>query len=191
MNEQENLDKLLNECKSGNRVSFDILIRLYEKKVYRLCYRFFNNEDDALDATQEVFIKVYNYISKFEGRSNFNTWLYKICSNTCITISDKKKREKAGLLGMITDWFQSFTEKNPEEITINSIEQIHNKQIVSDCLSKIPEKYRMPIILKDIEGLSLESISESLDVPVGTVKSRLNRGRTILQEKILTTKGSN
>lgn len=191
MNEQENLDKLLNECKSGNRVSFDILIRLYEKKVYRLCYRFFNNEDDALDATQEVFIKVFNYISKFEGRSNFNTWLYKICSNTCITISDKKKREKAGLLGMITDWFQSFTEKNPEEITINSIEQIHNKQIVSDCLSKIPEKYRMPIILKDIEGLSLESISESLDVPVGTVKSRLNRGRTILQEKILTTKGSN
>lgn len=191
MNEQENLDKLLNECKSGNRVSFDILIRLYEKKVYRLCYRFFNNEDDALDATQEVFIKVYNYISKFEGRSNFNTWLYKICSNTCITISDKKKREKAGLLGIITDWFQSFTEKNPEEITINSIDQIHNKQIVSDCLSKIPEKYRMPIILKDIEGLSLESISESLDVPVGTVKSRLNRGRTILQEKILTTKGSN
>lgn len=176
--------QLIKDIKEGDRFAFDKLVSLYEKDVYRICHRFFNNEEDALDATQEVFIKLYRYIEKFEGRSAFRTWLYRISANTCLTISESRKKEKEGLLQVMKNWWESFTQPSPEEKVIDNEEHIVNKKIVGDCLTKVPETYRIPVILKDMEGLPLDRISEILDIPVGTVKSRLNRGRAMLHEKI-------
>ena len=182
---EETTKQLINYIKEGDRFSFDKLVSLYEKTVYRICHRFFNNEEDALDATQEVFIKVYRYIDKFEGRSSFKTWIYRIAANTCLTISENKKKEKEGLLQNMINWWNSITESTPEEKVLENEERVINKKLVGDCIAKIPEVYRIPLILKDMEGMALEKISDILEIPVGTVKSRLNRGRALLHDKII------
>lgn len=189
---EENTNELLKNIKNGDKYSFDKLISIYEKTVYRICHRFFNDNEDALDATQEVFLKIYKNIDKFEGRSTFSTWVYRIASNTCLTISERKKKEKESLINSIINWWSNLTQDTPEEKLIDKEEHNNTKKLINDNLTKIPENYRIPLILKDIEGLSLDKISEILEVPVGTVKSRLNRGRAALHEKILySLKGGN
>ncbi len=177
--------QLIKEVKEGDKFAFDKLVSLFEKIVYQTCHRFFNNEEDALDATQEVFLKVYRNINKFEGRSSFKTWLYRISVNTCLTISENKKKEKEGLLQIVVGWWNSLTQPTPEEKVLENEEHSLNKKLIGDSIAKIPEIYRIPLILKDMEGMPLEKISEILEIPVGTVKSRLNRGRAMLHDKIV------
>ena len=181
---EEKTNQLINRIKEGDKKAFDELVSLYEKTIYRICHRFFYNEEDAIDATQEVFIKIYRNIEKFEGRSSFNTWIYRIAANTCSTISEKKKKEKEGLLQMMIGWWNSITESTPEEKIIDKEERIFNQRIVGENVAKLPELYRVPLILKDMEGMPLEKVSEVLEIPLGTVKSRLNRGRAMLHEKL-------
>lgn len=181
---EEKTNLLLQRIKEGDKKAFDEIVSLYEKTVYRICHRFFYNEEDAIDATQDVFIKVYRNIDKFERRSSFSTWLYRIAANTCFTISEKKKKEKEGFLQMIMGWWNSFSEHTPEEYILDEEEREFNKKIVGENVAKLPELYRIPLILKDMEGMPIEKISEVLEIPVGTVKSRLNRGRAMLHEKL-------
>lgn len=175
---------LLAEIRRGNQKAFARLVSMHEKNVYRICYRFFADENEASDAVQEVFIKVFRAIGRFEGRSSLKTWIYRIAANTCITLADKKKREKEGLLQSMLQWWSSYTQESPEEAVIDREIQLLNQQIVNEKVAKLPESYRMPVILKDIEGLPLEKISEILEIPIGTVKSRINRGRRLLQESL-------
>ncbi len=178
------LEALVERFKRGDKKAFDQLVSQFEKGVYRLCYRFFNNEEDAMDATQEIFIKIYRALPNFEGRSSLKTWIYRIASNTCITISDRRKREKEGLLQTIINWWSDRTVETPEEEVVDNEIRRMNQKMVSEKLEQLPETYRMPVILKDIEGFSLEKICEILDIPLGTAKSRINRGRRMLQESL-------
>lgn len=184
VNEEANDDHLLEEIRRGSQKAFARLVSLYEKSVYRLCYRFFADESDSFDATQEVFIKVYRSIGKFEGRSSLKTWIYRIAANTCISISEKKKREKDGLLQTMLYWWSSVKDSTPEEEVLEREVKALNQKIVSEKVAILPETYRMPVILKDIEGLPLEKIAEILEIPMGTVKSRISRGRRLLQESL-------
>ncbi len=175
---------LLEDIRRGDQRAFARLVSMHEKSVYRICFRFFDDENEASDAAQEVFLKVFKSIARFEGRSSLKTWIYRIAANTCITIAEKKKREKEGLLQTMIHWWNSLKQDSPEdEILDREVRQL-NQQIVSEKVAKLPESYRMPVILKDIEGLPLEKISEVLEIPVGTVKSRINRGRRLLQESL-------
>lgn len=177
-------EQLLADIRRGDQKAAAKLVSAYEKTVYRICYRFFAEENEAMDAAQEVFIKIFRAIGRFEGRSSLKTWIYRIAANTCISLADKRRREKEGLLQTMMHWWESFTTTSPEdEVVNNEIRQL-NQQVVAEKVARLPETYRMPVILKDIEGLPLEKISEVLEIPVGTVKSRINRGRRILQESL-------
>lgn len=180
----EKYELLLARIKTGDKQAFEEVVKEFEKAVYKICYRFFNNEEDAMDATQEVFIKIYKYIDNFEGRSSLKTWIYKIASNTCITLSDKRKKEKEGLLKTISQWWSNTTYKAVEEEVIEKETQQINQNLLAQKIATLPETYRIPLILKDIEGMSLKMVSQILDIPEGTVKSRLNRGRRILQQSM-------
>jgi RNA polymerase sigma-70 factor (ECF subfamily) len=169
---------------NGDKNAFNQLVSKYEKSVYRIAYRFFYDEEEAMDATQEIFLKVYKSLHKFEKRSSFKTWIYRIASNTCITISEKRKKGKEGLFKTIMNWWSDRNIETPEEeVLAKESSQITQKMVV-EKLSQLPAKYRMPVILKDIEGLPLEKICEVLDIPLGTVKSRINRGRRLLQNSL-------
>jgi RNA polymerase sigma-70 factor (ECF subfamily) len=173
---------LLERIQNGDKKAFADLVSEYEKPIYRICYRFFGNEEDSLDTVQEVFIKIYRYIGKFEGKSSLKTWIYRIAANTCITAFEKKKKEKEGFFKVFSDWFNSFYQTSPEDQVIERETSFLNVKTVTEKLSDLPEIYRMPVILKDIEGFSMDKISEILEIPLGTVKSRINRGRAILHD---------
>ena len=173
---------LLERIQNGDKKAFADLVSDYEKPIYRICYRFFGNEEDSLDTVQEVFIKIYRYIGKFEGKSSLKTWIYRIAANTCITAFEKKKKEKEGFFKVFSDWFNSFYQTSPEDQVIERETSSLNVKTVTEKLSDLPEIYRMPVILKDIEGFSMDKISEILEIPLGTVKSRINRGRAILHD---------
>jgi len=176
--------QFLADIRRGDQKAAARLVAAHEKNVYRVCYRFFADENEAMDATQEVFIKVFRAIGRFEGRSSLKTWIYRIAANTCISIAEKKKREKDGLLQLMMHWWSSFSGESPEEEILDRETKALNQKIVSEKIARLPEVYRMPVILKDIEGMPLEKISEILEVPTGTVKSRINRGRRLLQESL-------
>ncbi len=176
--------ELIARFKNGDETVFEQLLSSYEKGVYRLCYRFFNNEEDAMDAAQEVFLKIYKALGKFAGRSSFKTWVYRITVNTCITLAEKRKKEKDGLLKTMMNWWSERTAPTPEERVLQSESTRLTKKMVSEKISQLPQNYRMPVILKDIEGLSLDRICEILEIPLGTAKSRINRGRRILQDSL-------
>ncbi|MDD3146798.1 MAG: sigma-70 family RNA polymerase sigma factor [Candidatus Riflebacteria bacterium] len=181
---EEAESSLLEEIRRGDQRAFARLVTMHERNVYRICFRFFADENEASDAVQEVFLKVFRAIGRFEGRSSLKTWIYRIAANTCITLAEKKKKEKDGLLQTMVQWWNSLKQDSPEEEILDRELRQLNQKVVSEKVARLPESYRMPVILKDIEGLPLEKISEILEIPIGTVKSRINRGRRLLQESL-------
>lgn len=177
---------LIKRCKRGKIDAFEKLMKKYEKKVYSLCYRFTGNYDDANDLAQETFIKLYNSISKFKGKSAFSTWLYRVTTNVCLDELRKRKNN----LPLSLDNPQENEEG--DEIYLNPPDQSYNpeiiaekndlKQIVHKGIGRLPEQQRIIIILREMEELSYEEISEILDLSIGTVKSRLNRARKNLKQ---------
>lgn len=180
-NEQKSDDSLIMLFQSGDREIFRILVERYQEKVRNIIYSIFNDSNLVDDISQEIFIKVYQALPNFRFQSSFYTWLYRITINKCRDELRKKKVKR-----FFT--FQSFeqtTNLKIENLAITTFDDENIKGVVEESLRKLPEKFRMPIILKDIDGMSYEEIAEVLDCEIGTVKSRLSRGRTMLKEILL------
>ncbi|MFZ2955535.1 MAG: sigma-70 family RNA polymerase sigma factor [Candidatus Ozemobacteraceae bacterium] len=177
-------EALLQRSSTGHRPSFDRLVERYHPSMYRLAHRYFNNPEDALDATQEVFLRAWRAIGRFERRSSFKTWLYRIASNTCISLAEERSKQRKTFLQGILDWFSRPSAPDPGNIIIQKEYQSELQKAVQERIAKLPEAYRLPVILRDIEGMSLEQIGDVLSLKDGTVKSRINRGRRLLQEAL-------
>ncbi len=182
-----NVEKdLIRRAKKGDVLAFENLISGYEKKVYNTVYRFFSNAEDALDITQEIFIKVFTSLCGFRENSSFSTWLYRIAVNTCIDFLRKKKedmlpiKEEMAVSGEIK--LGSHTE-SPEEF----VERDELKRALMKAINALPEEQRMCVILRDIQRFSYTEISDILTCSLGTIKSRLCRGRRALKEKLKDT----
>ena len=183
----KNIDEssLIKRAQTGDKRAFEQIVGKFERQIYSFCYRFFGNEDDAMDATQEVFLKIYRSIKTFEGKSSLKTWVYRIASNTCITLANHKKKEKEGFLHSILNWWiREESVDTPEELAVNKEKKTMTKEIVTEKLATIQDVYRIPVIKKDLKGMNLEEISQIKEITKGTVKSRINRGRRLLQEKL-------
>jgi RNA polymerase sigma-70 factor (ECF subfamily) len=176
--------ELAKRAAAGSRTAFEKIVERHQDMIYRLAYRFFSNEEDRLDAVQEVFVKAYRAIGRFEGRSSLKTWLYRVASNTFLTLAKEKTRRKKSLLESILDWFSQPSPPDPAQEVVEREYQVELQKAIADKLQRVPEVYRLPVILKDFEGRSLEEIGTILEIPEGTVKSRINRGRRILQEAL-------
>ena len=179
-----NVEKdFIRRAKRGDPLAFEDLISGYEKKVYNTVYRFFNNAEDAMDITQEIFIKVFTSLHGFRENSSFSTWLYRIAVNTCIDFLRKKRedtlpiKEEMAISSEIK--FGSHTEL-PEEF----VEKQELKQALMKAINTLPEEQRMCVILRDIQGFSYTEISDIMTCSLGTIKSRLCRGRRALKEKL-------
>lgn len=157
----------------GDKTAFQILVKRHKEKVRNIIYITMNNSALVDDIAQDVFITVYRNLKHFRYESQFTTWLYRITVNRC----------KDYLRKMIVRKIFSPIEESSElsEYSI-PVENNDISRIVMDAISKLPVKLRMPLILKDIEGFSYQEISESLNCEMGTVKSRIFRGREKLKE---------
>ncbi|SMB92907.1 RNA polymerase, sigma-24 subunit, RpoE [Desulfonispora thiosulfatigenes DSM 11270] len=180
-------DKLIELSQKGNLDAFEKLIMSYERKIYVIAYRFMGNEHDAKDLTQETFIKAFKNIKSFRKESSFSTWICRIASNACKDELRKIKRKPCDSLDEEVNVDDGYVYKQiedkrptPEEI----YESAELNKYLQQMLNELNSDYRMVIVLRDIEGYSYEEIAEITNVSLGTVKSRLNRARKELKEKI-------
>ncbi len=174
---------LIHRAKRGDISAFEDLISGYEKKVYNTAYRFFNNAEDAMDVSQEIFIKVFTSLRRFREDSSFSTWLYRIAVNTCIDFLRKKREDVLPIkeeIVMDDKTKLGFQTELPEEF----VEKQEVKQAIMKAISTLPEEQRICIILRDVQGFSYTEISDVLSCSLGTVKSRLFRGRRALKENL-------
>lgn len=171
---------LVERVQNGDEAAFEDLVQLYYRQVYNLALRLTDDPEDASDITQETFIKVYHHIRTFRGDAELKTWIYRITVNLSSNLKRWWKRRLRQHLQV-----QNSIE-TPERLLLRAEEQ----KIVQAALQKIKFEYRVAVILRDIEGLSYEQISETLGISVGTVKSRIARGREELRKLLKQTSAS-
>ena len=178
--------EIIERVKNGDKKAYDLLVLKYQQRVINLISRFVKNHADALDISQETFIKAYKALPNFRGESAFYTWLYRIAVNTAknhltvqsrkITKSDYDVTEIEQIEGNMT-----LTEQTtPENLLIKDELQ----DIVLNTIENLPEDLKSAIMLREIEGLSYEEIAAVMECPVGTVRSRIFRARETIDNKI-------
>jgi RNA polymerase sigma-70 factor (ECF subfamily) len=170
----------------GDQSAYEEIVEIYKDKVFQLCYRILGNRHEAEDMAQEAFIRAYVNISSFNIDLKFSTWLYRIATNLCIDRIRKKKPDyylDAEVSG--TDGLTMYSQIASDTILPeDEIESLELQETIQREITKLPEKYRSVIVLKYIEELSLNEISEILDIPLGTVKTRIHRGREALRHQL-------
>ncbi|NTV91513.1 MAG: sigma-70 family RNA polymerase sigma factor [Clostridiales bacterium] len=180
----ENEKSLIDRSKAGDIEAFEQLVEKYQKKVFNIALRTIDNYADASDMAQEVFIRVYRAIGSFKEQSSFSTWLYKITTNVCLDELRKRKNKRAVSLdeeirfedGEAKRQYES-SDPRPED----TAEKNELKRIVKEAIGKLSEEHRMAIVLRDLQGFSYEEMAVMLNLPEGTVKSRINRARQALK----------
>lgn len=178
-----NDEELVKRVKNGDVDAFEEIIAKYEKKVFSLIFNVTKNENEIEDLAQEVFIKIYKNIDKFQGKSSLYTWVYRITTNVCLDHIKKRKEiiyidEKIQFEDGEMDMQLSTNEKLQDEL----YEEKELKEKLQNSINKLSENQRIMIILRDIQGLSYEEISKILNMKLGTVKSQINRARLKLKE---------
>ncbi len=179
--------KLIKKCSKGDLNAFEELIKKHEKKAFNIALKMLKNRDDAMDISQEAFIKVYKSIGSFNFKSSFSTWLYRVVVNTCLDFIKKEKK----IVYSIDNPIQTKDGEIHREIEDNKnipediFEKKLNKQLVHNSIQKLNDIHKTAIILRDIEGFTYKEISEITDCSLGTVKSRIKRGRDYLKHIIV------
>ena len=170
---------LIKRAQKKDSAAIEALIYAYEKRVYNIAYRYMGNDADAWDMAQESLIKIYRNVSSFRGRSSFSSWVYRLTVNTCLDGLRKRKKSPASLDQSIENGaaFQDQSAPLPEEHVLSS----ERSAVIQRAIDTLSDDHKSVIILRDITGLSYEEIAECLGVSIGTVKSRINRGRARLK----------
>ncbi len=184
---QQTVDQeLVSRVQRGDKAAFDLLVRKYQHKVIKLVTRYVYDPSDALDVAQEAFIKAYRALPAFRGDSAFYTWLYRIAINTAknhavsrrrqpfINESDMGDTDNYDLSGRMPDG------DTPEGLALTG--EIRDRILAA--IEALPEDLRTAILLRELEGLSYEQIAQSMDCPVGTVRSRLFRAREAIDQQL-------
>ncbi|RMG06079.1 MAG: sigma-70 family RNA polymerase sigma factor [Acidobacteria bacterium] len=178
---------LIEAFKNGNEDAFFEIVNRYKHAITNYLFRILNDYEEAVDLAQESFVRVYINLDRYHGEYAFSTYIYRIATN--LAISELRKRKRWRLFSL-TGVFQSDDEDKDLELEDKNpladcelLEKEQQKRIAV-ALSSLPEKYRLPLILCDIEGLSYQEIAGILKLRIGTIKSRISRGRKLLKEKL-------
>ena len=170
---------LLAKAASGDGAAFTQLMSAHESRMYAVALRMCSNREDAQDCLQDAMLRVYRSLNSFKGQSSFSTWLYRVTMNTCLDeIRRRKMRSSASLDDLLdSGWSPSDENDVPERRMIAS----EQRRTIDRAIAELPEDMRAAIILRDVQGYSYDEIAEMLDANIGTVKSRISRGRERLR----------
>jgi len=174
----KNDEVLITLVHQGEQGAYRILVERYQERIRNLIYSIFHEQQVVDDLSQEVFIKAYEALPQFRFQSSFYTWLYRIAVNKS---RDELRKRK------VRRWFslQTMLESGDKELGSKIVVEQHDnelQELLAAGLKTLPEKYRIAIILKDVDGLSYEEIAEIMECEIGTVKSRLSRARAMLRK---------
>jgi RNA polymerase sigma-70 factor (ECF subfamily) len=172
--------RLIAECLNGRTAAFCELAARYQDRLYNTVYRLVDNAQDAEDVVQETFLSAYQSLDSFKGEAQFFTWLYRIAMNTAISL----KRKKKGTLSMAGVNGEAMVE--PLDVSETSrpghaLERREQESRIQKALKQLSPEHRAVLVLKDMEGQKYEAIAEILQVPIGTIRSRLHRARMELR----------
>lgn len=173
----------IRRASQGDAQAFEQLMRAHEGRMYAVSLRMCGNREDALDCTQEAMLRIYRAMSSFKGQSSFATWVYRITMNTCLDELRRRKVRTSASLDQLLDsgWSPSDEEDTPERHSIAS----EQRRILEQAIAGLPEDMRAAIVLRDVQGFSYEEIAKMLEANVGTIKSRISRGREKLREVLM------
>jgi len=188
MLERDETSNLIEMAKHGSSDAFGEIILKHERFVYNVVYRMLPNPEDAKDISQEVFIKTYRYLSKFDNKASFSTWIYRIAVNTCIDEIRKRKGKETislddeieGAEGSIKN---QFADKSVD--IERAVIEKEGLESIRKAVNKLSDEHKVVVTLRDMEGLTYDEIADITQVSLGTVKSRLSRARKALKELIL------
>jgi RNA polymerase sigma-70 factor (ECF subfamily) len=167
---------------NNNERAFEILVKRYKNPLINFVFRFLGDYESCVDVVQDTFIKVYRYKNVYSDIAKFSTWIYTIASNLAKTEYKRKKRIKLISISQNSDDERPIEIKDNQLRPDKSLENLFKEEQIQQALLKLKIIYREPVILRDIQGLSYEEIASILSIEVGTVKSRINRGRRKLQK---------
>lgn len=183
--------QLVSRAKKGDLQAFEALVSQNEQIIYNIIFRIIGNAEDTYDLSQETFLKAYRKISQFNEASKFSTWLYRIATNTTLDELRRRKGKKTfsidqGLQGEESD--MTFQPVDEDENVEDKLSQKEQRKIIEHGLKELGEDHRAVLILRDMQGLSYDEISQVLDVTLGTVKSRISRARQEMKNILLQDK---
>lgn len=160
---------------AGDAGSFTTLVERHQPRVYNICLRLLGNTEDAADATQDAFLIALRKLGQFRGDAAFTTWLHRVAVNASYDILRKQRRQP-----MLRPASDDLTDVDPGPPSPDHADEVAGAHDVARALTLVPEEFRVALVLADVQDLPYDQISQVLDVPVGTVKSRVHRGRLAL-----------
>ena len=179
-------DSMLDRIRAAERDPrlFEALIEPFQNRIYSICIRMAGNQQDADDMAQEALIRIYRNLPRYRGDAQFGTWVWRITTNVCLDCLRKKKRTTSVSVEEMEESGQILpgrSEEGPEKY----LEKKERLRIVAESLRQMKEEYRIPVVLRDVEGRSYEEIAELIGLNLNTVKTRIMRGRMQLRELLL------
>jgi RNA polymerase sigma-70 factor, ECF subfamily len=167
---------LMRRVQEGDMVSYNTLVNRYKDRLFNVLYRMLSSEDEANDLLQETFLRVWQHKLSYDFRFAFSTWIYTIALN--LARNELRRRKKIKFLD-IFDFSDKLTAKEEKKDTSSNLRTLLDAE-----MKRLPEKYKTAFLLRDVDNLSYEEIAQVLGVPLGTVKSRVNRARAILRNRL-------
>lgn len=177
--------QLVLDCLQGENAAFEELVRKYQDRLFNAVYRLLDNAEDATDVVQDAFLSAYQSLRTFKGESEWYTWVYRIAVNSAISL--RRRRPQMIQMGgehsgrPWTDVADASEESQPA----HGMEKAEEERRVQRALNQLPPKDRAVLILKEVDGLSYETVAQVLHVPIGTIRSRLHRARLKLRRLLL------
>lgn len=166
---------LVAAARAGDRDALDALLRRHYDRLYGVCYRLAGNRADAADATQEALLAIVRGLPRFDDRAAFTTWSYRVATNACL---DELRRRRRRPTVSIVEEAQAIGREDGASVDLD--EQVTTRLAVDEALQRLPLEFRAAVVLRDVCALDYAEIAEILDIPPGTVRSRIARGRSIL-----------
>lgn len=186
MADSSEITLLIQKAQKGDTNAFGTLVASYEKFIFNVACKMFSNSEDVSDIAQEALIKAYKNIDKFDFNSSFSTWLYRITVNACI--DEMRRRKGKESFSIDAEDEESGLAVQIEDTSLGAEERVIQNETVSEvraAIDKLSEEHKTVIILRDLQDMTYEQVAQTLDLSIGTVKSRLARARKSLKDIIL------
>ncbi|MFC2171678.1 RNA polymerase sigma factor [Acidobacteriota bacterium] len=177
--------ELVRRCLAGSNDAWHKIVKRYERRVFCIAYQFVGRYEEAEDLTQELFLKIFSSLDRFKEDGNFPRWLMKIARNLCI---DHYRRRKKEMELVVANGEEALLPADAKADPYGRARRKEKREILREALNQLPPDLKTAVVMRDIQGYSYKEIAAGLKVPEGTVKSRINRGRTELARLLIKSK---
>ena len=176
------LETLIQRCLRGDQLAWELIVRQYWRKVFNIAYKFVGKHDAAEDLAQDIFLKIFKSLNTFDRRANFQTWLISVSRNLCIDHYRSVRKERETIDRDIDP--NELSPASHEISPMAHLEQRDRVVLLRHALAELPDTLKTAVLMRDIQEMTYQEIADRLKLPEGTVKSRINRGRTELARHV-------